>query len=978
LVSALTADGNTNYDAAVNLVRLDAFDDTGALTGPGVQNVSYFLSDGDPNPNVSGLDGGETTTWQTFINGAEIVSYAIGLGTGVSSAALNPVAYDGRGTGADTNAIVVTNLSQLNDTLLGTVAAPVSGNLVSGGMSGLGADGGYVSSVTIAGQIFTYVKGSDVIGHTGPNPSPVSPAFDGGSNELTLTFGGGEKIVVNMDTGSYVYTPPTDIAADATREFGFTLTDGDGDTSSNTLTINLDDIPPPPTPAVVSISNGTSSFALADAGSVLVDAATEGNYVYFQLSLDKADAAAITVKLSTQDNDTGGGVGGDNGGTDGDDFNTVLEYFDGTNWQTATDGNVTFLAGQTEVIVRVATSITGNDQNEPEAFRANIDSVVSGNVTISTVDNAPNGGTGNTGEGQIDAALSVSVANASDVTEGNSLQFNVSLNAMSTTAVVLNLAVAGTGGTAATAGSDFQTSYFYSTNNGANWIPAIGNQATIPAGQTSILVRVDTINDAADELDNEQLTLTVTVASVNAVISDGTGTGHIDDNDLPPNAAPLISNLKTSTVFEEDGGPIVIDSNVTVSDSDSANFANGTLTVTITNAKPFDVLAVQNQGTGNSDIGVNGSDVTYNPPGIFTPLVTIATFTGGTNGQPLVITFNSNATPAIVERVVEAITFENTSDSPDETPRQVTFVVSDGDGGASNPATTTISVEAVDDPAVAVEDRIRVNIAASNGAQFLLPVWALLHNDSDPDTALTVLHAQRGSNDLATANITENPGFVTVRNNGDNDWGANIEYMNNPYYAQTASITTDTGPMDGGSNDDILLNAANTATTLNGNGGNDVLIGGSNTDQLNGGAGHDLLVGGGGIDILVGGDGNDILIGGGGRDTLTGGAGDDVFVVDKSTLDGIDLPDLITDFEAGIGGDVIDLTGLFDTQGGGLDAFVRLDGTGGFLQVDADGATGGENFKNVVEFQAPLPANSTIAILFTNSATGPSDDSGTV
>ena len=63
--------------------------------------------------------------------------------------------------------------------------------------------------------------------------------------------------------------------------------------------------------------------------------------------------------------------------------------------------------------------------------------------------------------------------------------------------------------------------------------------------------------------------------------------------------------------------------------------------------------------------------------------------------------------------------------------------------------------------------------------------------------------------------------------------------------------------------------------TVNGAGGDDVLIGGSGDDVLNGGAGNDLLNGKFGHDTLNGDEGNDTLKGGNGRDSLSGGAGND-------------------------------------------------------------------------------------------------------
>jgi Ca2+-binding RTX toxin-like protein len=75
--------------------------------------------------------------------------------------------------------------------------------------------------------------------------------------------------------------------------------------------------------------------------------------------------------------------------------------------------------------------------------------------------------------------------------------------------------------------------------------------------------------------------------------------------------------------------------------------------------------------------------------------------------------------------------------------------------------------------------------------------------------------------------------------------------------------------------DDVLTldesQGALPAARLFGEGGNDVLTGGSGGDVLDGGTGNDTLLGKGGADSLTGGDGNDSLTGGDGDDQVAGG-----------------------------------------------------------------------------------------------------------
>ncbi|NDE18075.1 hypothetical protein EBZ80_24465 [bacterium] len=102
----------------------------------------------------------------------------------------------------------------------------------------------------------------------------------------------------------------------------------------------------------------------------------------------------------------------------------------------------------------------------------------------------------------------------------------------------------------------------------------------------------------------------------------------------------------------------------------------------------------------------------------------------------------------------------------------------------------------------------------------------------------------------------------------------------------------------GGDNDDSISGAA----------GDDTLTGDAGNDTLSGGIGNDSLDGGAGSDSLSGGDGNDTLKGGLGADILSGGSGSDTFSYTGENLS--DLPDIITDFTAGSGGDVLDLSAV--------------------------------------------------------------------
>ena len=83
---------------------------------------------------------------------------------------------------------------------------------------------------------------------------------------------------------------------------------------------------------------------------------------------------------------------------------------------------------------------------------------------------------------------------------------------------------------------------------------------------------------------------------------------------------------------------------------------------------------------------------------------------------------------------------------------------------------------------------------------------------------------------------------------------------------------------------------------------NDTLTGNAADNKLEGLGGDDVLSGGLGNDTLIGGDGNDTLRYGG-TATITGGAGIDRVVLSVAAIEAGNVAAVVTDFQAGTGGD---------------------------------------------------------------------------
>ncbi len=209
----------------------------------------------------------------------------------------------------------------------------------------------------------------------------------------------------------------------------------------------------------------------------------------------------------------------------GDDFATSFEFSDdfGATWQAAGGANgseVTIAAGNTSLLVRHA-AVDDSAEEPIETFELSAN-VISGAVGTVTP------GTAMIGDDDVVVTL-----NDASVDEGGQLVFTMDLTYATTKQIRLNVVP---GDDTATGPDDFETSGFeYSFNNGAVWFNAFGPNADLVAfnpGQTSILVRIDTVDDAIFEGD-ETFTLSAeSDTNNNGPIVDAVAT--IIDNDPPP------------------------------------------------------------------------------------------------------------------------------------------------------------------------------------------------------------------------------------------------------------------------------------------------------------------------------------------------------------------------------------------------------------------------------------------------------------
>lgn len=152
------------------------------------------------------------------------------------------------------------------------------------------------------------------------------------------------------------------------------------------------------------------------------------------------------------------------------------------------------------------------------------------------------------------------------------------------------------------------------------------------------------------------------------------------------NDAPTLGGISGTVSYKAGFPAVVLVPSATFTDPDSPTLNTGYLSVGLSGGLPADVIGIRNQGTGAGRIGTSANVVTYSG-------VSIGTFSGGTGGTPLTITFNANATPAAAQALLDSITFKTPNGSGVTGIRTLTFTALDFVGGAvSNAPTLNVDV----------------------------------------------------------------------------------------------------------------------------------------------------------------------------------------------------------------------------------------------------------------------------------------------
>ncbi|MBS0155651.1 MAG: cadherin domain-containing protein, partial [Nitrospira sp.] len=191
-------------------------------------------------------------------------------------------------------------------------------------------------------------------------------------------------------------------------------------------------------------------------------------------------------------------------------------------------------------------------------------------------------------------------------------------------------------------------------------------------------------------------------------------TDTIDVSVTAVNDAPVFTSLNGTPAYTENGSPVVMDNNVTITDTEltaANNFNGATLTLTRNGgANSQDVFSAT--GTLSSIAATSGNIVVGG--------TTIGTYTN--SGGTLVFTFNSSATNTLVNSAMQQLAYSNSSDAPPSSV-QVNWTFSDnnsgsqGSGGAlTATGSTTVLISAVNDAPVLADTALSLTVLEDAGA----------------------------------------------------------------------------------------------------------------------------------------------------------------------------------------------------------------------------------------------------------------------
>ena len=292
-------------------------------------------------------------------------------------------------------------------------------------------------------------------------------------------------------------------------------------------------------------------------------------------------------------------------------------------------------------------------------------------------------------------------------------------------------------------------------------------------------------------------------ANIQIVTSDQGSTGSGGSQSDTDNIAITVNAINDAPVvtagatldYDEGSPATVIDATVTITDTDDTNLEGATIRITTNYESGEDTLGFTNQN------GISGS---FN----------------ASNGT---LTLTGTSSIANYQAALRSVTYQNSSNTPSELNRTVTFIVNDGDTNSS-PVTSTITVTDTNDPPVANDDTINVD-EGGTATTLVGGAATVLQNDTDSDLPGDTLTVSLES-DVSYGSLTLNPdGTFSYTHDGSENLVDSFTYSVTDAALETSNTATVT----------ININAINENTPV-ANGDTLTVTEGGSTALLDGGA----------------------------------------------------------------------------------------------------------------------------------------------
>ncbi len=917
--------GGTNYDRAIAAITENA--------RPG--STVYFFSDG----NVSGpsaLNNDEKAAWEAFVTTNGMTSYAVGVGSNLNDNDddLGDVAHPGEAiliTKADDAALLATM------TPAPAVPTSASGNVLTN--DSFGADGGHIQSITVNGVTHIW-DGSEA------------------NEVLNVTTALGGSLMFNFKTGAWTYNAPAQVVSNTPETFTYTLVDGDGDTTMANLVVNIQAVNDAPENVVPSSLTAAEDIELSITNVSVSDVDAGNGELTVKLEVKKgtltlASEDDLVVSYNGSGNVTlTGSLTAINAALLGMKYKGDLNFngSDELKITTTDNGNTGFGGAKTDVDTVAITVTPVNDAPVLSPEMRNIEFTEGGsgkylfsNVNVSDVDNPANFAGGSIEISLGDTAVAGDqIFGDSDVRmSGNNVQIWSGGLFTGNWVTIGTLASGGFG----------QTSIKINLTSGATedrvefFLETIAYKSTsdnpTDADRTVTVTFSDGGNTGAGGSLSDTSTITVTVNPVNdapeasgdrIITNAGVGTQfsvanwallHNDtDVDSDNLSVTSIGNRIGLNAWSGTDGVTVVDT----------GWEDGWFTYRASDGdKQSDSVWVEvQQDTTGSLNGTSGNDILV---GVAKPVGQVTTIKFASSydvGDVVKITIDGKAFSHTVAagstsaNSVYSALLATTAVVGGQTLQQLLDDKGIDDSWSSSKLTATWSGE----PGAKNAFVVAATVDNSND------VGTKWHYEADFSNSISWFESS-GSIKIKIGSdwYSENANNAGVANDAQRfdktaealaadlrDQGFDVTYntSTNSFLIKTAVETTIDGEYSPKSNKfwvdaEVDLVQSGSSASNQANPLVDTIHDASDGGvTMNGLGGDDILIGSDAGDILNGDDGNDILFGGLGLDTMTGGTGADTFVFDETAFDDIDVTDVITDYSLAQG-DMLDVSALLDS-----------------------------------------------------------------